>query len=257
MPPVKSIRYFNNYGEWAPWVFSMWDHRNGPMKRRWRKVFPEMVKGRHLNWYLRYFFLKRSDQWYLSLFQPDLGQLSGEVCHAYGGIDSHIISNIATLLPDVKIIYLIRNPVERLWSEANLYFRRRGEQIGETTDDATVMEVLNELVGNPRSDALAKLLCWQTSYPKEQFFVGFFDQLREQPSQLLCEIHQFIGVSADKQYIPDQVDQRIGSSPYMSLPHRFAKVLARTEYQRIEALHQHFDNRYTAQWLQECKEFYE
>ena len=56
--------------------------------------------------------------WYARQFRPAGGRLAGEASPSYALLPVRTIRLIRDLLPDLKLIYLMRNPVPRAWSHA-------------------------------------------------------------------------------------------------------------------------------------------
>ena len=73
--------------------------------------------------------------WYLDHFAPAEGRLKGEASPSYAILPVERIRLVRRLFPDVKLIFLMREPVGRAWSharhnhryrEANFVAHRRG-----------------------------------------------------------------------------------------------------------------------------------
>lgn len=61
MPPVKSLRYFNNDGSRTPWIVAMGlGAEQRAMRRRARQSLRQIIGGQERKWLLRYFFLPSS-----------------------------------------------------------------------------------------------------------------------------------------------------------------------------------------------------
>jgi hypothetical protein len=61
----------------------------------------------------RYLLLPKSDAWYAGLFRGGSCRVCGETTPAYALLDDRVIARIAGLDPELKLIYLLRNPPER------------------------------------------------------------------------------------------------------------------------------------------------
>jgi hypothetical protein len=88
------------------------------------------------------------------------------------------------------------------------------------------------------------------NYPESQIYIGFFDQLSEDPYQLLAEIYEFLGLPVRDDTIPKGVHRKVNAHSYPPLPANLANHLARRYYPEVESLHQRFANTYTAHWLE-------
>lgn len=76
------------------------------------------MKAGTLGWYIRFVFMPRTDRWYQSLFASAAGRIAGEVTAAYARLPTREIARIHAIMPEAKMIYILRNPIERTWSEA-------------------------------------------------------------------------------------------------------------------------------------------
>ena len=118
LTPLKELHYFDNPNE----VDSMGSRLRSSTWRRQcaARILRDCFPGSRgtLRWDLRYFFGRRSDDWYASLFLPNKYQISGEITPAYSILDSGTVGHIRKIMPDVKIVFLMRNPISRAWSHA-------------------------------------------------------------------------------------------------------------------------------------------
>ena len=99
------------------------------------------------------------------------------------------------------------------------------------------------------SQYFTNLQRWERFYPKDKIFVGFFEQIADNPRQLLKNIYAFLELDFSDQYIPDTVHKNPNPRQYPEIPDHFAHYLAQQLYGEIEQLHQRFDNEYTESWL--------
>jgi hypothetical protein len=64
----------------------------------------------------------------------DLTAVAGEITPAYGILPVEIIREIHQQAPRLRLIYLIRNPIERAWSAALMALQRAEMTIDEASD---------------------------------------------------------------------------------------------------------------------------
>lgn len=104
----------------------------------------------------------------------------GDFTPAYGLLDADVLAHMAGLCDDVKFIYLMREPVERLWS--NIKMSAKPER---------VMEAFLEKEGSPiarRSDYSATLENLRAVVPEGRLHVEYFERLfTEAAIDRLCE----------------------------------------------------------------------
>lgn len=213
-----------------------------------------------MGWYGRFLFLPRSDRWYASLFAPGAQQRAGEVTPAYALLPEPEVRRIHGQMPGVKCIYLLRNPVERAWSEAAMHFSRSGHgrhgysRNGHSrcgrVDPAHAQTVLGQPSTLRHSCYTKTLSIWEKFFPEEQIFVGFFEQMERSPRQLLLDIFRFLGVPASEAYISPQVHQKVFPNQHRyRMPDSVRQQLTERLFPELVALHDRFDNAYTESWL--------
>jgi len=133
---------------------------------------------------------------YAAHFKGGENKLKGDFSNSYSSVSDRRIHFIHTVMPNAKLIFLLRNPVERAWSEFvhNTVLQERPlssfskEEIESRLRKGTV-----EVAGG-YTELLEK---WDHSYPREQIFTGFYEDLDSDPKTLLSDIFTFLGVTTD------------------------------------------------------------
>lgn len=256
MPPVKEIHYFD-ISDPRPLIVTACTTTSGYSGRRareklrvWLRQLVTPGREAHLGWHLRYFLRRRDDAWYASLFTPGPGQITGDVTPAYARLDAPEVARIGALMPHAKVIYLLRNPIQRMWSQAAMHFTKFGFHGLDTVRDEEIERWFEKKAHDRNSEYSQNLDIWRRFFPGEQIFIGFFDQLREEPGVLLRDIYDFLGVDSSPGVIPATAGIKVNARRYPPMPDDVARALTRRYYAEIEQLHQHFANRYTAAWLE-------
>lgn len=130
--------------------------------------------------------------WYRSLFNDD-GLLHGEASTGYSkkGLFDGVAERIHKTLPDIKLIYLVRDPVERLTSHyLHLYYE--GSIPENSLEDALQSGRYPTLVNNGR-------YAWQLSeylnyFPENNIKVVCYQDLKYYRIKTLQEVFTFLGV---------------------------------------------------------------
>jgi hypothetical protein len=205
-------------------------------------------------WHLWFMFAPRSDRWYGTLFRPRPGQIAGDINPYLAALERDMVERIHRLMPDIEIVYLLRNPIDRLWSQLGMSMKELGIARLESLDAAGLRRSL-ELGSQQRlSDYLGNLQRWREFYRPEQIFVGFFDQLEENPRALLRDIYGFLGLDASDALIPPSVQAKSNPGSGPAIPAEYAQLLARLFLPKLEALHQELGSPYTERWLLRARE---
>jgi Sulfotransferase domain len=140
---------------------------------------------------------------YLDHFRDGVGCSKGEASPSYSMLPRRTIRMMRRLMPDLKLIYLMRDPIERAWSHARHSFSQgeanfKGNRgtIDDVTDDEWIVNLeddWNRLSG----DYLGQLQRWLSVFPREQVYVGFFEDLAQSPRKLFRDVLGFLDLDPD------------------------------------------------------------
>ena len=251
MPEEKEIHYFD---EKIKLKGGIWTRLRGdsPADQRWRRQvrvrlrrIPQDRSAGDLSWAFKYFLGRPDDDWYASLFGPGKGKITGESTPDYSILNKAAISHVHDLMPGAKIIFMMRSPIERPWSVLNMGFRSRGEET-ESVPDETFDARLENRRKRRMTSYLRTLKNWSTFYPEDQIFVGFLEDVRFFPEELLRRLHEFLGVTSSFDY--QVLRRRINSGRQSTMPTRSAARLSEVYRGQIRALSRRFGG-YADFWL--------
>lgn len=120
------------------------------------------------------------------------GRIRGEITPAYAILEPAVIRRIAEWMPDVRLIFMMRDPIDRAWSQARNGFPRwRGKPLESVSRDELVSFFDSDPVRR-RSDYATCLRAWFGHFPREHFFFGFLDEIRERPEDLMRDLLGFL-----------------------------------------------------------------
>lgn len=184
-----------------------------------------------LDWYLQHFqdsawrwLLKSSIcMWrFRERYRPIV---RGEATASYSTLDRDVIDEITALNPHIKIVLMIRNPVDRAWSHAKKdLLRKSGRRPHDVGEDEFRAFFTDEY----------QLRCaryvenyenWTAHVKKGHLFVRVFDEISIDPDRLLFDLMAFLGVRADRRYISSDVRQSVNPTRADEIPARYATFL--------------------------------
>lgn len=205
-------------------------------------------------WDQRYFLHRRSDRWYQELFAFHADKVTGEITPDYAVLSVPVIQHIRELNPKLKIIYLLRDPIERSWSGA---VKDLARQRGRTMRDVPREEVLKKLNGPgpmARSNHLQVMETWERVFGRGQIFYGFYEDIERAPIDLLKRVCAFLGVEepADEALAQVQVRVNAGSPQRSEIPLEFQRILARQQIDQLRELSRRFGGP-AAEWLRRAE----
>ena len=249
MPKEKELHYFD---EKTRNKSSLSDRLRGEraMDQRWRRQVKRQVgryrqnfSPRNVAWDLNYFLRPYNDGWYASLFRQGDGRVTGEATPDYSIVGRNAVAHVREIMPEAKIIFMMRNPIERAWSQALMDLR------DEPNADDMTEEELNRRFANKRSrlltDYLRTLENWGSFFPEEQIFVGFLEDIHFYPNRLLRRLYKFLGVDTNIEY--KVIKRKIHSRDVETMPTRAAAHLAGIYLEDARRLEERFGG-YASFW---------
>jgi hypothetical protein len=184
MPPVKELHYFDQLSRVQRAAHPRCrDERDRRFLDRLKSLSAEA--GIDLENYGR-------------LFEPKVSLVSGDISPNYSTLNNKVVQQVVGYFRNLKVIFLARDPVERVWSHLSMEVHYR--QI-EPFDVTNIDEVNRNLLRRGmllRSYPSAVVARWKRYVDPEQFRVYFFDDLQRNPAELRRSILRFLGADPDK-----------------------------------------------------------
>ncbi|MFH1147721.1 MAG: sulfotransferase [Pseudomonadota bacterium] len=188
-------------------------------------------------------------RWYYMVYGGKGNLIKGDVTPAYMLLSEERIRAIKKKMPNVRIILIIRNPIDRAWSglRRGLWFRnaKRPSDIGTSNDLRPVLmtpEILD------RGDYISSIKKWEKHVPEDRIMYVFFEDLFKKPRPYLSEICKFLGVDAAG--LPNSWDEnaKINAAPPDPIPAVLHDELRKLYRKQISFLEQKF-SRNLSHWL--------
>tara|TARA_Y100000766_G_scaffold285361_1_gene308198 strand:+ start:3971 stop:5695 length:1725 start_codon:yes stop_codon:yes gene_type:complete len=196
MPPVKELHYFDLQlpgGQFPPADASsrLSDSSWIGHARNTLRYIVDLGDKRLTHQLMHYYFSDWNDAWYRKLFGiADPGLITGEITPRYAICDDKAIEHMASVAPEAKLIFCIRNPIDRFWSQCLMKYR-----FGTLAPGApAAMAFFNTLNGKPRGHYSETLLRFSKWFDPKQILIVFYDAIARYPQQTLNEIHDFLGI---------------------------------------------------------------
>ncbi len=198
MPYIKELHFFDRSEKYPspsklsrPLVSRLLDY--DILSTSMLEVFSSVYRKnfKKMRWMLNWHFSNINNDWYLSLFE-NLSLISGDMTPAYSILDVVDIKKMYKLSPDSKIIFILRNPIERAISHLKFYHQSRGVLI----DKLSINEIKFFLDSDNqvlRSDYLRTLNNYSKVYNSSNILVGFYDAIVDHPNSFLKEVVSFLG----------------------------------------------------------------
>lgn len=258
LPPVKEIHHFDRQSTGRR--VAKYLGKEGLVRLRdyaTGDAFRTSADGlfRNLAWDVHYLLVPESLQWYVDLFRPHHGQITGEVTPAYAILDETTVREIHARNPELKALFLLRNPLDRGWSSlVNNLAKKQRRNIREVESSEMYRRI--DAVGfQLRSDYARTIRIWSNVLDPDRLFIGYMEQIRDEPQELLRRVCLFLGIEPDSPSAVAQLTAGVNTTRKYSapMPTEVRRYMARSLLQKIEDTHQLLENRYTAAWLDQTR----
>ncbi len=192
--------------------------------------------------YFSSFFQSLDLNWYLDQFGSAAGRIKGEASPSYAVLPVQRIRRIRQLMPDVKLIFLMREPISRAWSHAKHCHRFRETNFASCTADfasITDRQWRDNLTHDwplAHGDYLGQLRRWLSVFPREQFYVGFYESIARRPKSLLRDLFTFLDVDAEVDLSAFNVSERVLVGQAGELSPQLARFVHQLLHERTREL---------------------
>jgi hypothetical protein len=233
----------------SPQSGTTWLHRN--MMRHPQLFLPTK---KEIHYFDRHFDMRLKN--YAEFFLPGRDRVKGEVSPDYGIMIQERIQFIHSVMPDVKLILMIRNPIDRAWSAARRVFAKQNERFWEEIDENQIYDFFLNQTANYDGDYEPGLKYgdysriidkWLSEYSSGQLLVGFFDDIARLPKPLLIQIFDFLGVTSNVEWDDYPVFSVFNKNPKVELPSKFQEYLERLYSEEIDRLYERYGEK-LADW---------
>jgi hypothetical protein len=185
---------------------------------------------------------------YCDYFHAAGDRKKGEITPAYGVLEPQRIRFIHQIMPEVRLIFIMRNPVERAWSQAIMNLVVQPQRNYEQVTAAEFMSHFRAERALIRGDYMRTMDNWLRFFDPEQLYVGFFEDISQRPTELLSEIFAHLGVLQPDNWQGFPYQQVFFPGPQHPLPGPYRAVLEEIYASQIAIVHERFGPR-AERWL--------
>lgn len=178
-------------------------------------------------WLWRRHFGRYGIRWYRRVFRPGRAcPASGEITPAYSILEPDDVAAIRVVNPEMRLILLLRDPVERAWS-AIRYGVEKGRPASELRSPEVLVTRLRRSSLQRRGDYERTLDTYLRHFDRRQILVCFYEAIAHDPEGLLADVTAFLGVTP---LAADAVDAgtRVNPSRHADMPPEVAEFLIDT-----------------------------
>jgi hypothetical protein len=203
--------------------------------------------------YLRKYVLDQPKDidWYRSLFSYGEGRTCGDITPAYSMLKPADVARVHAILPVVRIIFIMRNPIDRAWS----HFRTNAgsQQIDlASRQPASMIRHFDSGASERRSRYTNTIAAWESCYPRERILYLFHEDIQISPDRFLESVCGFLDLDFDVRHFEATRSKVVHQSLQWPMPLELRRYLAGKYHDEIVALQRRFGG-HTDRWLEDCE----
>jgi hypothetical protein len=267
LPPLKELFYFNEIDATIPTGLWGRSKNNHWLNIKWKQVVKQQLLQALLHgnlaeimWFFRYLTVPRrlSDAAlarYDRLFPGIPGRISGDITPNYSMLSETTVKAIAEFYPDAKVIFILRNPVDRSWSQAKMNLGSlKKRDIKQVPPSEIEAYLLHDRSNEQLSDYRATIERWSAHYPKEQLFLGFYDDLMIDSISFYRSIIAFLGLADN--YDAERLSKVVYKGASLPMPLQHEHILSAKYKEQLTYLARYFDSypiNHPLKWLERAE----
>ena len=239
LPSKKELHYFDRsvlYPSSSDLIESTFWKRLKEKPKKHIKLILKMtydfiISGNYKEFYFRikWILSNYNDNWYVRLFKKFSGY-TGEITPSYMFLNKNDVRRIYNCNHNVKLILLVRNPIDRAWS----HFRfREGKWGCDNIDLNAIIEFMDSEIQTKRGDYISTIKNYLDVFDNKQLLICFYDAIIETPKLLFEQIIKHI---CDYEYINiDNFDlnKKINVSKKLDCPNEVLAHLQNKYYSQL------------------------
>ena len=203
MPPIKELHYLNQSKRFLHFARPLHETAGRSLRsanRRRARAHERPLVPEDIAWLEARMWLHKQPldlDLYARLFNPRGSRLSGDVCPPYAILSDDEARAVRARFPEARIVYLVRDPIERLWSQYCMILRRHPEDEPESLD--TVKAFVERGTCRAHSAMRGAVERWRTGPDDPKFGLFFFDDLKTDAAGLRGRILTFVGADPERE----------------------------------------------------------
>ena len=199
-----------------------------------------------------YFDVERAAhlRWYWHQYRQAGNRLAGDITPLYSTLSVDRISCIRRQIPELKLIYILRNPIDRAWSglRKSVWYQK-GESYLQDKDADWIMQQVMRPEVLMRGNYPQAIENWETVFPKEQMLYLFFDDINADSNGSLDKIYDFLGKTRADVEKSTTGSRNVNAAPEKAIPDYVKRALCEHYAEQIRSLESRF-GRDLSHWLE-------
>lgn len=190
-PFIKEIHYFDKV--------HLGGKKENLLKRYRKKIQKVKTRSPGLDGYLDMIIDPKfafTDAWYEHIFSiAPKDRIKGECTPLYSALNDEGVAHVRRIMPNVRLIYMIRDPFDRAMSSL-----RWAMDLRKTTDSDSVSKLPNKKKFKSRGEYSENITRWERIFDPSQILYIPFGHIKSQPAQVMRDVERHLKISPFSDY---------------------------------------------------------
>lgn len=177
----------------------------------------------NLGWYAKLYLREQvDDDWYEGLFQrPNARTYCADFSNLYSLLDEARWRHVRQMCKELKVLYTLRHPAERLWSHLKFHFEFSGNYRAFTSWSSHEYDrFFNEAHVRQQSELAKNVERLRLHLGDQELKIMFFENFRGDPQSALNELEAFLGID-QRHYKKAHLSRQVNASEPLEMPRTF------------------------------------
>ncbi|GHA53387.1 deacetylase sulfotransferase [Amylibacter ulvae] len=244
MSPLKELHFFGNRDHFERWPFPYFErlanqyskphsHTGLPQDEKVFQVLERIEMGGDGDLYRTFFDERVTDE-----------RVFGEITPHYTALKPSEYEYVKTLFPNIKIIFLMRDPIARHWSAVRFLESVERRDIADDELHKRAIEMLDNRDFRLRSDYKKCIKALDANFTPDQIHYEFFENLFSVDA--MARIYEFLGVD----YVEPLFDKVKNPSRPADLPAPIYEQIMRHLWPQYQFCRRRFKRQIPDTWFQ-------
>jgi hypothetical protein len=188
---------------------------------------PRWLRHR-LDWFSRWLNDPLDDEWYAAIFKRKKDQkYAADFSNLTALLDDPGWEHVRRVAGEVKVLYIMRDPLHRLWSHVKFHAQYTGkaEQLANYTP--AEFEAAARAPYMWRNSEYGHIVArLKRHFNEDELKLVFFEDIHADPQKWLRDLESFLGVRPGS-YDEEKLKMRINTSMDITMPEFFLKLFAK------------------------------
>lgn len=233
--PEKEIHYFS----YKNGLGKRLEHTE--RQRKYNRAISHHAKPKVVDWYKYYAQPEQiNDAWYCSLFAAAPEQAyCADFSNQYALLPEQSLEQIPQVAKHVKVIYTLRDPLERLWSHIKFQYKFIGNEDG--VDNLTVNE-FNRLINNAlfwkNAQYLSNYQKLVNVFGKQNVQLFYLENFIAFPQGSLWGVEKFLDIP-HIEFKAEEANKKVNKTKEMPMPEQWRNIASKKLQPIYDELYAH------------------